>query len=76
MPASLSVNQLLELYGSTLDVDRRLKNRRTASTHVRRYTELPKLPCDAHTARTAHRRRHQLRLSGLGSLKGRGLGRF
>ena len=48
----------------------------TESTPVRRYMGQRTPQPDAYRARTARRRHHQLRLSGLGSLNGLGLARF
>lgn len=49
---------------------------RTASTPVRRYAGQRTAQPDAYRARTARHRHHQLRLSGLGLLNGRGLALF
>ena len=49
---------------------------RTASSGVRRYMHQRAGQSDAYRARTARRRRHQLRSSGFGLLKARGFVRF
>lgn len=76
MPVTLMVKDFVRQLGSGQNVDKLLKNRRTAVTRVCRYMGQQIVPPDAYGARTACLRRHQLKLSGLGSLKGRSLGRF
>lgn len=76
MPASRSVNGNLQVEKIGSNVKEPVQTKRTASTHVRRYMGQHTAQPDAYRARTQWLWRHQLRLSGLGSLNGLGLARF
>lgn len=76
MPVTQMAKDFVRKLGSGQNVDKLLKNRRTAVTLVLRHIDQRATTPAAYSARAACIRRHQLKLSGLGSLKGRSLGRF
>lgn len=58
MPVTLMIKGFVRELGSRQNVDKLHKNRRTAATRVRRYTDLAVAPSTPYRASTACRRRH------------------